>query len=123
MRTSTLRNLSRKTPSSLPVRRFASTTATTPTPSAAATQTVNAAKETASSAATTVQVSAAKAGEKAAENPQVKAAMESATKMYDSAVAGASRVAGPVGQRVGSMLGGECSKEYAVARRPCYGCK
>lgn len=40
-------------------------------------------------------------------SPQVKAAVESATKAYESAVGGAKRVAGPVGDSVGRLLGGE----------------
>jgi hypothetical protein len=43
-----------------------------------------------------------------AQNPQVKAAVESATKAYDNALGSAKRVAGPIGERVGSMMGGEC---------------
>ncbi|KAJ9102940.1 hypothetical protein QFC19_004496 [Naganishia cerealis] len=38
-------------------------------------------------------------------SPQVKAAVESATKAYESAVGGAKRVAGPVGESVGRLLG------------------
>jgi hypothetical protein len=38
----------------------------------------------------------------------VKNAVESAQKAYESAVSGARRVAGPLGEKVGSMLGGEC---------------
>ncbi|KAG7531625.1 hypothetical protein FFLO_04209 [Filobasidium floriforme] len=41
-----------------------------------------------------------------AQNPQVKAAVESATKAYDNALGSAKRVAGPIGERVGSMMGG-----------------
>lgn len=40
-------------------------------------------------------------------SPQVKAAVESAQKAYESAVGGAKRVAGPVGDSVGRLLGGE----------------
>ncbi|KAJ9115641.1 hypothetical protein QFC20_000968 [Naganishia adeliensis] len=39
-------------------------------------------------------------------SPQVKAAVESATKAYESAVGGVKRVAGPVGDSVGRLLGG-----------------
>ncbi|KAJ9108782.1 hypothetical protein QFC21_000102 [Naganishia friedmannii] len=39
-------------------------------------------------------------------SPQVKAAVESATKAYESAVGGAKRVAGPVGDSMGRLLGG-----------------
>lgn len=42
-----------------------------------------------------------------AQNPQVKAAVESANKAYDNALGSAKRVAGPIGEKVGSMLGGE----------------
>ena len=45
-----------------------------------------------------------------AQNPQVKAAVESATKAYDNALGSAKRVAGPIGERVGSMMGGECAR-------------
>jgi len=42
-----------------------------------------------------------------AQNPQVKQAVESASKAYDSALGNAKRVAGPVGEKVGNMLGCE----------------
>ena len=51
-------------------------------------------------------------------SPQVKAAVESATKAYESAVGGAKRVAGPVGDSVGRLLGGE-SRSSGLA---CYRC-
>jgi hypothetical protein len=45
-----------------------------------------------------------------AQNPQVKAAAESASKAYDNALGSAKRVAGPVGEKVGNMLG--CEFKY-----------
>jgi F-type H+-transporting ATPase subunit g len=40
------------------------------------------------------------------QNPQVKNAVEGATKAYEQAMSGAKRVAGPLGDRAGAMLGG-----------------
>ncbi len=45
-----------------------------------------------------------------AQNPQVKNAVEGATKAYEQAMSGAKRVAGPLGERAGSMLGGTWTK-------------
>lgn len=45
-----------------------------------------------------------------AENPQVKAAVESANAAFNQASAAVSRVTGPVGDKVGNMLGGELNR-------------
>jgi F-type H+-transporting ATPase subunit g len=45
---------------------------------------------------------------KAIENPQVKQAVEQASALYNQGAAAVQRVAGPVGDKVGSLLGGEC---------------
>jgi F-type H+-transporting ATPase subunit g len=41
------------------------------------------------------------------ENPQVKQAVEQASAIYNQGASAVKRVAGPVGDRLGSLLGGE----------------
>jgi len=53
-----------------------------------------------------------------AQNPQVKQAVESASKAYDSALGNAKRVAGPVGEKVGNMLGCEWNVDLAGTSKP-----
>jgi hypothetical protein len=52
-----------------------------------------------------------------AQNPQVKNAVESASKAYDNAIGTAKRVAGPLGERAGNMLGGTFSSPLKMRKR------
>ncbi|KAL7423682.1 hypothetical protein Q5752_001264 [Cryptotrichosporon argae] len=59
----------------------------------------------AASAASSAAESAASALKSAQANPQVQRAVDGASKAYEQGAAAVRRVAGPVGDRVGSMLG------------------